>query len=72
MVEATFATAAELLGVVDAVRGLLSHATFDCDAVAVRLQGMDAERVMLVDLRLGLAGRACALRPTRVAACAPP
>ncbi|ABF50335.1 pcna [Antheraea pernyi nucleopolyhedrovirus] len=56
MVEATFATAAELLGVVDAVRGLLSHATFDCNAVAVRLQGMDAERVMLVDLRLGRAG----------------
>ncbi|AGR56990.1 PCNA [Choristoneura occidentalis alphabaculovirus] len=54
--EAVFATAGALRNIVDALRGILSYATFDCDAKGVSLQGMDAERVALADLRLNHAG----------------
>ncbi|AKR14185.1 proliferating cell nuclear antigen [Dasychira pudibunda nucleopolyhedrovirus] len=54
--EATFATAAAFQSIVGALRGLLTHATFDCDAHGMRLHSLDAERVALADLRLRRAG----------------
>ncbi|AGR57137.1 PCNA [Choristoneura rosaceana nucleopolyhedrovirus] len=54
--EAVFASARAFQNIVDALRGILSHATFDCDAKGVSVQGMDAERVALVELRLNRAG----------------
>ncbi|AHD25587.1 pcna [Choristoneura murinana nucleopolyhedrovirus] len=54
--EAVFATAGAFRNIVDALCGILSHATFDCDAKGVSMQGMDAERVALVELRLNCAG----------------
>nr|UIX56228.1 PCNA [Hyphantria cunea nucleopolyhedrovirus]UIX56373.1 PCNA [Hyphantria cunea nucleopolyhedrovirus] len=54
--EATFATADTLRSIVNALRGLLTYATFDCNADGVQLQSMDSEHVALVDLRLQRAG----------------
>ncbi|BAE72392.1 PCNA [Hyphantria cunea nucleopolyhedrovirus] len=54
--EVTFATAGSLKNIVDALRGLLTYATFDCNADGLHLQSMDSEHVALVDLRLKRAG----------------
>nr|AFS51981.1 DekiORF104 [Dendrolimus kikuchii nucleopolyhedrovirus] len=59
--EAQFETAAVFKRIIEAVRDVITHATFDCDDDGIHMQSMDAMHVALASLHL----RAAAFRTYR-------